>query len=144
MLTVNSHPLILDIVRRYGPSVLARVISRIVKVSLFHRLIEEGLDQFVPEKPTYKSVKQRDGRGFGLVEAARGALGHWVIIKDGKISNYQIVTPTQINMSPEDPWGNKGHSAKALIGVEVTDPRDPIEAYHIVRAQDPCLVCTVH
>jgi len=144
MLTVNSHPLILDVVRRHGPSVLARLISRIVRVSLFHRLIEEELEQFVPGRPTYKSVKQRDGLGFGLVEAARGALGHWVIIKDGKISNYQIVTPTQINMSPEDPWGNKGHLAKALIGVEVTDPRDPIEAYHIVRAQDSCLVCTVH
>ena len=144
MMTLNSHPLITDIVRRKGPSVLARVISRIVRVSIFHKLMEEELDNFIPGKPTYKRVEQKDGMGFGLVEAARGALGHWVVIKDGKISNYQIATPTQINMSPEDPWGNKSHLAKALIGIEVSDPKEPIEAYHVIRAQDSCLVCTVH
>ncbi|BCU68807.1 nickel-dependent hydrogenase large subunit [Stygiolobus caldivivus] len=144
MMSISASPLITDMVKKKGPSVLARVISRIVRVSLFHKLMEEELDQFVIGKPTYKKVNQRDGTGFGLVEAARGALGHWVVIKDGKISNYQIVTPTQINMGPEDPWGNKSHLAKALIGVEVADPRDPIEAYHVIRAQDPCLVCTVH
>lgn len=144
MLAVNKNPLILDFLEKKGPSVLLRVLSRFIRLAIFHDLIKEELKQIDVNKPTYRKCDIRDGKGYGLVEAPRGSLGHWIIVKDGKIYNYQIVTPTQINMSPEDPQGNKSHLAKALIGLEVSDPKDPIEAYHVIRAQDSCMVCNVH
>ncbi len=85
-----------------------------------------------------------DGEGFGLIMAARGALGHWLKIEDGVIAQYQIVTPTAWNASPRDSNGLPGHWEQSLVGVAVQDPDDPIEIGHIIRSHDPCLVCTVH
>lgn len=87
---------------------------------------------------------ETDGEGFGLLMAARGALGHWVRIKDGVIDKYQIITPTAWNASPRDSSGQPGHWEQSLVGVPVRDLDDPIELGHIIRSHDPCLVCTVH
>jgi hydrogenase large subunit len=87
---------------------------------------------------------ESDGEGYGLIMAARGALGHWLKIKDGVIEKYQIVTPTAWNASPRDSEGRPGHWEQSLVGVTVQDPDDPVEIGHIIRSHDPCLVCTVH
>jgi uptake hydrogenase large subunit len=87
---------------------------------------------------------EKDGEGCGLIMAARGALGHWIKIKDGVIERYQIITPTAWNASPRDSAGQPGHWEQSLVGIEVKDPEDPIEIGHIIRSHDPCLVCTVH
>ena len=145
MLTVSGNPLILDIIDKIGPSVFSRVIARLTRVFIYTELMIEELKNFEYGKPTYKKPKYvDDGKGYGLLEAPRGALGHWVVVKNGKIQNYQIVTPTQINMGPEDPMGNKSHLPLALIGTEVSDVSNPIEVYHIVRSHDACMVCNVH
>lgn len=86
----------------------------------------------------------QDGEGYGLVQAARGTLGHWVQVRDGRISRYQIVTPTAWNASPKDSAGRHGHWEQSVIGLELADPDDPVEIGHVVRSHDPCLVCTVH
>lgn len=85
-----------------------------------------------------------DGEGYGMVMAARGALGHWVRLKDGLVESYQIVTPTAWNASPRDSNGLPGHWEQSLVGIAVRDIEDPIEIGHIIRSHDPCLVCTVH
>lgn len=145
MLTVSGNPLILDLIDKIGPSVLSRVIARLVRVLIYNELMLQELNSFEFGKPTYKKPSEvKEGMGYGLVEAPRGALGHWVVVKNEKILNYQIVTPTQINMSPEDPLGNKSHMALALIGTEVSDVNNPIEVHHIVRSHDACMVCNVH
>ena len=48
------------------------------------------------------------GEGMGLVEASRGALGHWIVVKDKKIANYQAVVPTTWFCGPRDDNGVRG------------------------------------
>jgi hydrogenase large subunit len=79
-----------------------------------------------------------------MMQAARGALGHWVKIQDEKIVHYQIITPTAWNGSPRDEHGARGAWEEALIGTPVKDLENPVEAGHVVRSFDPCLVCAVH
>jgi hydrogenase large subunit len=86
-----------------------------------------------------------DGTGAGLVEAARGALGHWCRIEGGRIAAWQIIAPTTWNFSPRDAGGVPGPLEAALVGAEVRPGEDtPIAVQHIVRSFDPCMVCTVH
>lgn len=88
--------------------------------------------------------------GVGLNEAARGALGHWIVVKNGKIHRYQIITPTAWNISPIDPEGEHGPVEQSAIDTPVTeDQGDPsdwvgVDAMRVVRSYDPCLACTVH
>ena len=77
-------------------------------------------------------------------EAARGALGHWVSISGGKLSGYQIVTPTAWNASPRDDAGHLGPMERALIGTPVTDRDQPVEVLRVIHSFDPCLACSVH
>jgi len=81
---------------------------------------------------------------FGLTEAPRGALGHWLRIANGKIANYQVVTPTCWNASPRDGSGKRGPIEEALIGTPVLDVTQPIEVLRVIHSFDPCLSCAVH
>lgn len=87
---------------------------------------------------------ERDGQGYGMVMAARGALGHWISIRDGVIDRYQIITPTAWSASPRDSSGQPGHWEQSLVGLKVSDAEDTAQIGHIIRSHDPCLVCTVH
>ncbi len=86
----------------------------------------------------------RDAKGYGLEEAPRGALGHWVVIKDGKIENYQAVVPSTWNAAPRDYKNRMGAYEAALIGTKVADPKEPLEILRTVHSFDPCIACAVH
>ncbi len=85
-----------------------------------------------------------EAKGYGLHEAPRGALGHWVQIKAGKIANYQCVVPSTWNGSPRDAKGQKGPYEAALIGTPVADPNKPVEILRTIHSFDPCMACAVH
>ena len=95
-------------------------------------------------RPSSAREPQPDGDGFGAINAARGSLGHWVRIRDGKIANYQVITPTAWNGSPRDNTGRRGHWEESFVGLEIADLDNPVELFHVVRSHDACLVCTVH
>jgi hydrogenase large subunit len=84
-----------------------------------------------------------EAQGIGLVEAARGSLGHWLTVRAGKIAHYQIIAPTTWNFSPRDELGQAGALEQALLSTPVED-KGAINVQHIVRSFDPCMVCTVH
>ncbi|MGB0683812.1 MAG: nickel-dependent hydrogenase large subunit [Magnetovibrionaceae bacterium] len=86
-----------------------------------------------------KSVK-----GVGFTEAPRGALGHWVQIKDTKIDNYQCVVPTTWNGSPRDHQGNIGAFEASLMDTPMADPHQPLEILRTLHSFDPCLACSTH
>lgn len=85
-----------------------------------------------------------EARGFGFHEAPRGALGHWINIKDKKIANYQAVVPSTWNGSPRDVKGQRGAWEAALVGTPVADPNRPVEILRTVHSFDPCMACAVH
>ncbi len=85
-----------------------------------------------------------EAQGFGFFEAPRGALGHWIHIKDGAIVNYQAVVPSTWNGSPRDANGKRGAWEEALIGTPVIDPERPLEILRTVHSFDPCMACAVH
>ncbi|HZC06022.1 MAG TPA: nickel-dependent hydrogenase large subunit [Ktedonobacterales bacterium] len=82
--------------------------------------------------------------GWGFHEAPRGALGHWVHIKDGAVANYQAVVPSTWNAGPRDASGQRGAYEAALIGTPVANPEQPVEILRTVHSFDPCLACAVH
>ena len=69
-----------------------------------------------------------------MIQAARGALGHWVKIQGGKISHYQIITPTTWHASPRDSEGVRGGWEEALIGTKVVDPENHPRFYRVIRS----------
>ncbi len=85
-----------------------------------------------------------EAKGWGFLEAPRGALGHWVRIKNGAIENYQCVVPSTWNGSPRDANGKRGAWEEALVGTPVADPERPVEILRTVHSFDPCMACAVH
>ena len=85
-----------------------------------------------------------DVKGVGYGEAPRGALGHWIHIRDTKIENYQCVVPTTWNASPRDPDGNIGAYEASLLGTPMANPEQPLEILRTIHSFDPCLACSTH
>ena len=142
---VDGHPLARDLLAR-GGGVLARVGARLLEIARL-QLMMEGFAQSIDPGAQFMAQGKipTDGAGIGLVEAARGALGHWVQIEAGRIARYQIIAPTTWNFSPRDASGTPGPLEAALVGAPVHPGEDtPLSVQHIVRSFDPCMVCTVH
>jgi Ni,Fe-hydrogenase I large subunit len=85
-----------------------------------------------------------EAEGWGFHEAPRGALGHWIKIKDKKILNYQAVVPSTWNAGPRDAQGQTGPYEASLEGTPVADPEKPLELLRTIHSFDPCLACAVH
>lgn len=86
----------------------------------------------------------KEAKGASFCEAPRGALAHWIHIKEGKIENYQCVVPTTWNGSPRDADGNIGAFEAALLGTPLADPEKPLEILRTLHSFDPCLACATH
>jgi hydrogenase large subunit len=86
----------------------------------------------------------KKAQGAGYMEAPRGALGHWVVIENGKIANYQAVVPSTWNAGPRDAKGQPGPYEAALVGTQLHDPRQPLEILRTIHSFDPCIACAVH
>lgn len=144
---VARDPLFCDLLRRDGANLVLRQLARLTRPARLLPAMAIWLDEMIAhaDQPYYTPVHDMpDGQGYGLIEAARGTLGHWVTIRAGKIARYQIITPTAWNGSPRDGQGVRGAWEEALIGTPIKDIANPVEAGHVVRSFDPCLVCTVH
>lgn len=143
---VNGHPLIHDLVARTGSNVRNRVVARLLEVAAVVVAMEGWNRQLAPGQPWCNHAELGDeAKGAGMIEAARGSLGHWLKVEKGRILNYQIIAPTTWNFSPRDAGGTPGVLEQALVGAPIRGGEtDPIAVQHIVRSFDPCMVCTVH
>jgi len=135
-------PLIKDAHRRYGDSLFSRILARSCEsISLLQHSLGL-LEQIDLKEPSYIepfiSIKTLTAEGIGAVEAARGSLVHKVVLEEGSIVSYEIITPTQWNLSQ----GTKempGIAQQAMIGLQDTDL-----AEFVFKTFDVCSVCTTH
>jgi hydrogenase large subunit len=136
-------------------STLGRVAARGIETQVLAEKIGDWLDELagnmarrdlrIHDNSKWEpSTWPREAIGAGFHEAPRGALGHWVHIKDGKIENYQCVVPSTWNAGPRDSQGKPGPYEAALIGTPVADPNRPVEILRTVHSFDPCMACGVH
>jgi len=141
---VTGHALLRDLVLRHGGSVTARVTARMIELATVLPAMEGWVRQIILGDPfCIPAPPPEEGQGVGLVEAARGSLGHWLAIRRGRIERYQIIAPTTWNFSPRDSAGQAGPLEQALIGLPAGEGAPPT-VQHVVRSFDPCMVCTVH
>ena len=145
---VDGQPLIRALLARDGASnVASRIVARMVETARLVRALETWVRALDPSGPYAAPEPPRfgEGRAEGLVEAARGALGHWIAVRGGRIANYQIVAPTTWNFSPRDADSVPGPLEQALAGTPVgAEGAAAVAVQHVVRSFDPCMVCTAH
>lgn len=142
---LDKDSLIYDIFTKTGPSVFLRVLARLHEAIKLVRQLGVWLLKIDPRGNFYERPRvPSEVEGVGLIEAARGALGHWVSITNGRIERYQVITPTAWNLSPKDSFDQDGPCEHALNGTHIEDEANPVEIGHVIRSFDPCLVCTVH
>ncbi len=145
----------LDVPRTALRSTLGRTLARGLETRLVARWGREFYDTLVAnvrrgdtqtwdsrrwDPATWPSV----AKGLGMSEAPRGALAHWIVIRDRKIENYQMVVPSTWNASPRDSSGQRSAYEAALVGTPVADPEQPVEVLRTIHSFDPCIACAVH
>jgi len=132
-------------------STLGRHVARAVRASMLGDLAIKHWELLVDNigkgdleifnKPVFPQGEQR---GFGIHEAPRGVLSHWIVIQDGKIKNYQCVVPSTWNAGPRDADGVAGPYEASLVGNPVADAEQPLELLRTVHSFDPCIACAIH
>ncbi|MEZ4519321.1 MAG: nickel-dependent hydrogenase large subunit [Chloroflexota bacterium] len=136
-------------------STLGRTAARAIETKIFADEMSNILDSLIAEinagntstfngdlwEPT---TWPRQARGFGFMEAPRGALGHWIVINGGKIENYQMVVPTTWNASPRDHKDQAGAYEMSLVGTPLAKPEWPLEILRTIHSFDPCMACAIH
>ena len=134
-------------------STVGRTAGRAIETSMMVDVMEEWVDELAAnaakgDLSTWTEFDfdkvSADTQGMGLAEAPRGALGHWVKIANGKVTNYQAVVPSTWNAGPRDANGQLGAYEASLIGTKVADPEQPLEIIRTIHSFDPCIACAVH
>ncbi len=119
-------------------SILGRHVARAEETALVAMAVEEWLSQAQPGKETFVPADiPQSAEGLGMTEAPRGALLHYIDIKDQKIANYQVTSATIWNANPRDDMGQRGPIEEALIGVPVPDVENPVNVGRLIRSFDP-------
>ncbi|MEW8499212.1 MAG: nickel-dependent hydrogenase large subunit [Candidatus Thiodiazotropha taylori] len=137
-------------------STLGRTAARTLETKILADAMQGWYDQLVAnikagDTKTFNealwdpSTWPSECRGVGFMEAPRGALGHWIVIEDGKIANYQAVVPSTWNAGPRDPAGQPGAYEAALQdNHQLADAKQPVEILRTIHSFDPCIACAVH
>lgn len=141
----ESDQLMKNVVDSIGTNVLSRIIARVHETPKYYKLVKSWLGALDLHEDFYtKPTEPSEGRGFGGTEAARGALCDWIVLEDGKIKNYQVITPTAWNIGPRDGKEALGPMEQAFLGTPIENPDNPVELAQVAHSYDSCLVCTVH
>jgi len=141
---VNATPALMH-------STLGRHAARAIRAAMLAELADKHWqllvdniakgDLTVHNQPVFPSG---ECEGVGTHEAPRGTLSHWIVIKNGKIANYQAVVPSTWNASPRDEQGAHGPYEASLLHTPLARPEEPLEVLRTVHSFDPCMACACH
>jgi hydrogenase large subunit len=146
----------LDLPTRALFSTLGRTAARTLETKILADAMQGWYDQLIAnikagETRTFNETLWEPSswpnkcQGVGFMEAPRGALGHWIVIEDGKIANYQAVVPSTWNAGPRDSGGQEGAYEAALQdNHQLADVKQPVEILRTIHSFDPCIACAVH
>lgn len=128
-----------------GHSCMDRIAARVMEAQRILRIMEQLVDriELMPNNQREYLIPFASG-GSGFIDTTRGALAHFIDIRDQVIDRYFIITPSNWNLSPKDDKGRPGTIEKALIGTVLQDVHNPVEIGRIVRSYDPCVSCATH
>lgn len=130
---------------RNGISTMDRTLARVLEAKKLTEIILTLLNHLIPGVDIQKEyVVPQDAYGAGLTDTTRGALGHWLKIENGLISQYQIITPSVWNLSTRGQDNLPGPCEKAMIGTIISNVESPLELGRIIRSFDPCVSCATH
>ena len=129
-----------------GISVMDRHLARANEALKVAVALKQWVNELDPAGDVYvEPALLNSVSGNGLTEAPRGALGHWLDIgSNGKLSHYQVISPTTWNVGPKDNQGVHGPLEEALLGTPVSNADEPVEVMRIIHSFDPCLDCATH
>ncbi len=102
------------------------------------------------EVSTPYEIPKSNRVGVGFWGAGRGFLSHHMELDKGLVTNYQIITPSTINASPQDAWHKPGPYEEAVLNTPILEEFDKAENYkgidllRTLRSFDPCMPCTTH
>ena len=133
-------------------STLGRIIARTVHCCVLNNILEQQWKLLVDNIGTGDTVaylkidipQTGEFKGVGFGEVPRGMLSHWVVVKNGKIENYQAVVPSTWNAGPRNQNDEMGPYELSIIGTPVADPTKPLEVVRTIHSFDPCMSCAVH
>lgn len=130
---------------RNGISTMDRTLARTLEAKKVADIMLILIDHLIPGVCVQKEYEvPQSACGAGLIDTTRGALGHWIKIKNQVISLYQIITPSAWNLSTRDRDNLPGPGEKAIIGTVIKNPDAPVELGRIIRSFDPCVSCATH
>jgi [NiFe] hydrogenase large subunit len=126
-------------------STIGRIAARALESQVIAGAMGSWLSQLQPGGSVFQSWSMAaSASGYGLNEAPRGAVGHWIQIENGTIGNYQLVVPSTWNFGPRCSADKPGPVESALVGTPVVDSTRPVEILRTVHSFDPCIACAVH
>lgn len=133
-------------------STLGRIIGRTVHCCVLNEVLAQQWKLLVDNVGSGDTVAYLKAdipefgefKGVGFGEVPRGMLSHWVVIKNGKIENYQAVVPSTWTSAPRNHNDEMGPYELSLIGTPVADPQKPLEVVRTIHSFDPCMSCAVH
>ncbi len=136
-------------------STLGRTAARGLETRLVVHWMQEFFDSLMENVKSHQlatftrerwdpSTWPAHAEGVGMTEAPRGALAHWIRIRNQRIENYQLVVPSTWNASPRDAAGKRSSYEASLLGTPVANVEQPLEILRTVHSFDPCIACAVH
>jgi len=136
---ISKFPIIKALHKRYGDSTLTRAFARVYEIGVLLKYLKELLNKINLSLPslTHQLPRIKNFNGIGVVEASRGSLIHKISVRNSKIIDYEIITPTQWNIS-------NGNNRERGVAIRAMKNCTPKEAQIIFKSFDICSVCTVH
>jgi hypothetical protein len=129
----RQHPMVQRGLEAWGSGPGVRLLARAVEVTAVLRRLQINVARLGGAAPLAQTHAP-SGRGLGIVEAARGRLLHQIDQRDGMVTRYRILAPTEWNFHP------RGVLARALLRLEQpTAASLRAQVRVLVAAVDPCV-----